>query len=184
MTPFASMPQREHMAMIAIGGDHLIARLDRHLHADHDGFLADVEVAEAADEAHAVELAGLLLEAADGQHLAIGVQFLILGKGRNGELAIAVGQDKVSTGGRRKLTAWRRHAADVAPQHKSAASRVPAHTKDAAGYKQTVCPRGRTAQSDLARFIEFSVGSYRRFSAPSPGRPARRNRAARRQVPG
>ena len=52
---------------------------DRHLHADDDRFLADVEVAEAADEAHAVELAGLLLEAADQQHLAIGVQLLARG---------------------------------------------------------------------------------------------------------
>ena len=44
---------------------------DRRLHADDDGFLADVEVAEAADQAHAVELAGPLLEAADQQHVAI-----------------------------------------------------------------------------------------------------------------
>ncbi len=51
--------------------------LDRHLHADDDGFLADIEVAEAADQPHAVKLAGLLLEAADQQHLAIGVQLLL-----------------------------------------------------------------------------------------------------------
>ena len=44
---------------------------ERGLHADDDRFLADIEVAEAADQAHAVELAGLLLEAADQQHLAI-----------------------------------------------------------------------------------------------------------------
>ena len=47
------------------------------LHADDDGFLADIEVAEAADEAHAVHLAGLLLEAADQQHLAIGGEFVV-----------------------------------------------------------------------------------------------------------
>ena len=64
----------QHVAVVAIGGDDLVALLDRHLHADHDGLLADVEVAEAADQAHAVELAGLLLEAADEQHLAIGVR--------------------------------------------------------------------------------------------------------------
>ena len=45
---------------------------ERHLHADDDSLLADVEVAEAADQAHAVELAGLLLEAADQQHVAVG----------------------------------------------------------------------------------------------------------------
>jgi hypothetical protein len=48
---------------------------ERHLHADDDGFLPDIEVAEPADEAHAVKLAGLLLEAADQQHLAIGFEF-------------------------------------------------------------------------------------------------------------
>ena len=45
--------------------------MDGRLHADDDGFLADIEMAEAADQAHAVELAGSLLEAADQQHVAI-----------------------------------------------------------------------------------------------------------------
>ena len=48
--------------------------VERRLHADDDGLLADIEMAEAADQAHAVELAGLLLEAADQQHVAIVVQ--------------------------------------------------------------------------------------------------------------
>ena len=59
------------MAVVAIAGDDLVARLLDRLHADRDGFLADVEVAEAADQAHAVELARPLLEPADEQHLAI-----------------------------------------------------------------------------------------------------------------
>src|ERR1700674_4392328 len=67
----------EHMAVVAVGGDHLIAVLGGELHADDDGFLTDVEVAEPADEAHAVHLAGLFLEAADEQHLAIGTDFLL-----------------------------------------------------------------------------------------------------------
>ena len=54
--------------------------LQRHLHADDHRLLADVEVAEAADQAHAVKLAGLLLEAADQQHLAVGGEFLFLGE--------------------------------------------------------------------------------------------------------
>ena len=58
------------MAVVAVAGDHLIAVLLGHLHAGHDGFLADIEVAEAADQAHAVHLAGLLLEAADQEHAA------------------------------------------------------------------------------------------------------------------
>ena len=52
-------------------------RLDRHLHAGDDRFLADIEVAEAADIAHAVELPRLLLESADEQHQAISVEFLL-----------------------------------------------------------------------------------------------------------
>ena len=62
------------MAVVAIGGDDLVAVGQRHLHADDDGLLADVEMAKAADQAHAVELAGLFLEAADQQHVAVGFQ--------------------------------------------------------------------------------------------------------------
>ena len=65
MTPRGDMLHGQHVAVVAIGGDHLVALDQRHLHAGDDGFLADVEMAEAADEAHAVELAGLFLEAAD-----------------------------------------------------------------------------------------------------------------------
>ena len=61
----------QHVAVVAVAGDHAVARLQRVLDADRDRLLADIEVAEAADQAHAVELAGLLLEAADQQHLAI-----------------------------------------------------------------------------------------------------------------
>ncbi len=71
---------RQHVAVVAVPGDDLVALLHCHLHADDDSFLADVEMAEAADEAHAVELARLLLEAADQQHLAIGRQFVLAGE--------------------------------------------------------------------------------------------------------
>jgi hypothetical protein len=37
---------RQHVAVVAIGGDHLVAFDQRHLHAGDDSFLADVEVAE------------------------------------------------------------------------------------------------------------------------------------------
>ena len=80
MTPFGIHAAGQHVAVVAIAGDHLVAFLGGHLHADDDGFLPDIEVAEAADQAHAVHLAGLLLEAADQQHLAIGVEILVLGK--------------------------------------------------------------------------------------------------------
>src|SRR3984893_5881131 len=61
----------QHVAVIAVGGDDGVLGVDGRLHADDDGFLADVEMAEPADQAHAVELAGALLEAADQQHVAV-----------------------------------------------------------------------------------------------------------------
>jgi hypothetical protein len=71
------------VAVVAIAGDDLVALLRRHLHADDHGFLADIEMAEAADQAHAVHLARLLFEAADQQHLAIGVEVFVLVEGRD-----------------------------------------------------------------------------------------------------
>ena len=70
-------------------------RLDRHLHADDDGLLADIEVTEAADIAHAVELPRLLLESADEQHLAIGVELLLATEAR---LVAALPRDSASVG--------------------------------------------------------------------------------------
>src|SRR5688572_6774161 len=67
----------KRVPMITVGGDHLVVWLERHLHADDDRFLPDVEMTEAADMPHAVELARLLLEAANKQHLAISVEALL-----------------------------------------------------------------------------------------------------------
>src|SRR5262249_19677848 len=55
---------------------------DRQLHADDDRLLADIEVAEAPDQPHAVELSGLLLEASDEQHLAQRRELLLLAEFR------------------------------------------------------------------------------------------------------
>src|SRR5215472_5811318 len=94
---------REHMAMIAIGGDDLVSGLDRHLHADDDSLLADIEVTESSDEAHAIELASLLLEATNEQHQAIGGQFLL---GREDRLAaghrlgLAIAEPEICSSGR------------------------------------------------------------------------------------
>ena len=57
MTPARVHAGGQHVAVVAIAGDDRVARLERVLHADDDGFLADIEVAEAADQPHAVELA-------------------------------------------------------------------------------------------------------------------------------
>jgi hypothetical protein len=65
------------MAVVAVGGDRLIALLRAHHQAGHDGFLTDVEMAEPTDESHAVHLAGLFLEATDQQHAAVGREFLV-----------------------------------------------------------------------------------------------------------
>ena len=67
----------EHVAVIAIGCDDLIAFPDRHLHADDDRLLADIEVTETADLPHAVELTRLLLKAANEEHLPVGAQLFL-----------------------------------------------------------------------------------------------------------
>jgi hypothetical protein len=47
---------------------------------------ADVEMAEAADQAHAVHLPGLFLETADQEHLPQRRDFLVLGEFGSGSL--------------------------------------------------------------------------------------------------
>ena len=69
----------QHVPVVAIACDDLVVGIEHRLHADHDGLLADIEVAEAGDEAHAVELAGLFLEATDEKHVPIKLnQFSLL----------------------------------------------------------------------------------------------------------
>ena len=61
----------QHVRMVAIAGDDRVAILHCRLDTDNDGFLADIEVTETGNQAHAVQLPRLLLEAADEQHLAV-----------------------------------------------------------------------------------------------------------------
>jgi hypothetical protein len=61
------------MAVIAVSGDNLIALFEVGLHADHNRFLADIEMAKAANKAHAVKLSRLFFKAPDQQH--VGVEF-------------------------------------------------------------------------------------------------------------
>ena len=68
----------QHVAMVTIPGDDGIAAQQFGLHAHHHGLLADIEVAETADLAHAVKLARPLFKAADQHHLAIHVEQLFL----------------------------------------------------------------------------------------------------------
>ena len=59
--------------------------VERRLQPDRDRFLADIEMAEAADQAEAVELAGLLLEAADQQHLLVEFEQFLLARLDSGD---------------------------------------------------------------------------------------------------
>ncbi len=68
----------QHMAVIAVTGNDLVAFLQAGLHAGHNGFLTDIEVAEAGNLAHAVELPRLLFKPADQEHVPIVFQHLCL----------------------------------------------------------------------------------------------------------
>src|SRR5690606_33217232 len=45
----------QHVAVVTIAGNDLITFLEVHLHTHDDSFLSDVKMAEAANEAHAIE---------------------------------------------------------------------------------------------------------------------------------
>src|SRR3546814_4001320 len=88
----------EHVAVVAIAGDDaVLVRIERRLEAERHRFLADVEMAEAADEAEPVKLPGALLEAADEQHLAIIFQHL----GLVGLVPLRLGRTRAVGRGRR-----------------------------------------------------------------------------------
>src|SRR3954449_7734294 len=69
----------QHVSVVAVSSYDLIALFQGHLHANDDGFLTDIEMAEAADRSHAIELAGFFLETPDQEHVAKRAQFLIAG---------------------------------------------------------------------------------------------------------
>lgn len=50
---------QQHVAVVAVASDDAVFLRQRGLQADRNGFLADVQVAETADQAQAIELAGL-----------------------------------------------------------------------------------------------------------------------------
>ena len=80
MTILGVDPGGEQVAVVAVAGDDAVGPGQRRLDAGDDRLLADVEVAEAADQPHAVHLPGTLLEAADEQHLAIEGEQLVVGR--------------------------------------------------------------------------------------------------------
>ena len=68
----------QHVAMIPVTGDHLIAVFLGHLHTDDDSFLSDIQMTKPADEAHAVQLPGFFLKTSDQKHFAVSVKFFVL----------------------------------------------------------------------------------------------------------
>src|SRR5690606_16501538 len=68
---------RERLAVLPVGAHDVIVLTQRGNRAHGHGFLPDVQVAESADPAEAVGLAGLLFEAAYEQHLAQPVPVLV-----------------------------------------------------------------------------------------------------------
>jgi hypothetical protein len=74
-------PVSEHVPVIAVTRDHaILVVVEGALQPDRDRFLADVEVAEPADEPEAIELPGPLLEPADEQHLLVELQKLFVAR--------------------------------------------------------------------------------------------------------
>jgi len=71
----------QHVAVVAVRRDDRVLGPGRRHHADDNGLLANIEVAETADQAHSVQLPRLFLEAADQQHLSIEVEHFV---GRGG----------------------------------------------------------------------------------------------------
>src|SRR6266481_4786309 len=80
----------QHVTVVPVSRYDLIALLQGHLHANDNRFLADIEMAKAADRAHSIELAGLFLETADQQHVPQRRQFLFPGEFERGLGAVSL----------------------------------------------------------------------------------------------
>ena len=74
------------MTVVSVGRDNGIALFLNGLDAGNDSFLTDVKMAEAANQAHSVELTCLLFEAADQNHVTVELLHLF-----SGQIKTAVG---------------------------------------------------------------------------------------------
>src|SRR5262249_25289259 len=77
---FGVHAESQHMAMIAVAGDCLIAFLCCHPDSRDDRLLAYVEMAEAADEAHSIHLPRFFFETANEQHGAQAKKLFLFGE--------------------------------------------------------------------------------------------------------
>ena len=60
----------QHMRVVAIAGDHLVALSRHRLQTDNDGFLPDIEMTKTANLAHCIDLAAALFKATNARHIA------------------------------------------------------------------------------------------------------------------
>jgi hypothetical protein len=59
------------MSVIAVGCDALVAFIGGGFQSDDNSFLADVQMAEPANQTHPIQLSRLFFKTADQQHLTI-----------------------------------------------------------------------------------------------------------------
>ena len=73
----------QHMAVVTIAGnDAVLAHFQRRLQPDRNRFLSDIEVAETADQAEAVQLPGLFFKPPDQEHLPVEFEELLIACGK------------------------------------------------------------------------------------------------------
>ena len=118
----------QHVGVIAVAGDDRVVRRDGRLHAPHHRLLTDVEMAEAAEKTHAVELPHLLLEAPQQQHLAVEAEHLL------GACVVAPGRRELA------LASLGRHCSPISVQDPE---RRPAGASPRPAKGAIIAPRGR-----------------------------------------
>ena len=60
----------QHMRVIAIAGNHLVALSRHRLQTNNDGFLPDIEMTKTANLAHRIDLAAALFKTTNARHIA------------------------------------------------------------------------------------------------------------------
>ena len=69
----------QHMRMITIAGDDLVACLRHRLQADHNRFLSNIEMAKTANLSHCIDLAAALFKTANARHITPHGNQLVIG---------------------------------------------------------------------------------------------------------
>jgi len=61
----------QHMAMVTIGGEALVAINGSRFQADYDRLLTDIEMAKPSNQTHPIKLTGFFLKSSDTEHIAV-----------------------------------------------------------------------------------------------------------------